>query len=205
MTKKQILIAEDEGLIAADIQTQLERSGYQVPAIASSGEEALLFARSQPFDLALMDIRLRGEIDGIAAARILRDELGVPVVYLTAYSDPDTLERAQTTVPAGFLVKPCGEATLRSTVHMCLYRREVEQQGGQARAGSDGTPVRLTTREREVLRLVAEGLTAKEIGERIHVAQKTVEFHKYNVMRKTSARSTADLTRFAIRSGIAQA
>src|SRR5438132_721791 len=92
--QKQILVVEDEGLLAADLQRRLERLGYPAPAIANSGEQALRYARSTPFDLVLMGIRLKGGMDGIATAQALRAEQDMPVVYITAHADQETINRA---------------------------------------------------------------------------------------------------------------
>jgi two-component system cell cycle sensor histidine kinase/response regulator CckA len=126
--RKNILIVEDEGLIADDIRRRLERLGYTVPAIASSGEEALRLARSESFDLVLMDIRLHGAMDGIAAAEQIRRELAAPVVYLTAHADQDTVSRAARTEPFGYILKPIAEGNLRSTVQIALYKHEMERR-----------------------------------------------------------------------------
>ena len=101
---KHILIVEDEGLIAADVQNKLVRLGYPTPAIAQSGVEALGCARSTPFDLALMDIHLKGEMDGIAVAQALKTEFEIPVVYMTAHSDWETIGRAKLTEPLGYIL-----------------------------------------------------------------------------------------------------
>src|ERR1035438_2849366 len=125
---KMVLVVEDEGLIAADLQRRIERLGYPAPAIARSGEEALQCARSTPFDLVLMDIRLKGEMDGVATAEVLRSELQTPVVYLTAHADHETLERAKLTEPLGYILKPISDGDLRSVVQTSIYKRSEERR-----------------------------------------------------------------------------
>ena len=126
--KKQILVVEDEGLIAVDIQRRLGRLGYPEPVIASSGEEALERVRSTPFDLILMDIRLKGGMDGIAAAEVMKTELRAPVVYITAHSDLETISRAKRTEPLGYILKPITDGDLRSTVQVAIYKHEMERR-----------------------------------------------------------------------------
>ena len=127
-TKKQILVVEDEGLIAEDIKGRLERFGYTVGAIACSGEEALQCARYAPIDLVLMDIHIKGGMDGIATAQALKQEFDLPVVYLTAHADQDTVNRAMFTEPLGYVLKPVSDANLSSVVQIAFYKNEMERR-----------------------------------------------------------------------------
>ena len=128
MTSAQILVVEDQSIAALDVKKRLESSGYTVVALASSGEEAIRKATELRPDLVLMDIRLRGEMDGVEAAERIGTHLDIPVVYLTAYADEATLQRAKVTEPFGYLLKPFEERTLHSTVEMALYRHKMERR-----------------------------------------------------------------------------
>lgn len=128
MSQATILVVEDETIVAKDIQCTLTRLGYRAPATASSGEEALRKAAEIRPDLVLMDIVLKGSMDGVETARELRARYAVPVVYLTAYADDYALHRAKTTEPAGYLLKPFQTAELRPAIEMALYRSQTERQ-----------------------------------------------------------------------------
>ena len=106
MKKKQILVVEDERIVADDIKMSVQRLGYDVCGIAFSGEEATKKAEEMNTDLVLMDIVLEGEMDGIGAASAIRSRFDIPIVYLTAYADKKTLERAKITEPFGYIIKP---------------------------------------------------------------------------------------------------
>ena len=121
-----VLVVEDEAIIAEDIQATLIGLGYEVPATASSGLEALALARSSRPDLVLMDIRIRGSMDGIETAALMREQHNVPVVYLTSHSDDATLARARLTEAHGYLLKPFDERDLRATVEVALYKHAAE-------------------------------------------------------------------------------
>jgi len=128
MTKAHLLIVEDERIVAKDIEYSLKTLGYRVTGIASTGENALQKAKENRPDLVLMDIRLKGGMDGIEAAEKLREEFSIPVVYLTAYADEGTLERAKVTGPFGYILKPFNEKELCSTIEMALYKHRMDQE-----------------------------------------------------------------------------
>lgn len=122
----KLLIVEDEGVVAWHIQEAVENMGHTVVGSVASGKKAVeLVAETQP-DLVLMDILLKGELDGIEAAQQIYDRFNTPVIYLTAYADDQTLERALTTNPFGYLIKPFQEKELRTTLEIALYRHRLE-------------------------------------------------------------------------------
>ena len=128
MTQATILVVEDEGLVALEIQSRLEKSGYTVGGVAHDGETAVAKAGETRPDLILMDIRLKGEMDGIAAAGKIRERFGLPVVYLTAHTDPATLERAKVVDPFGYVVKPFETRSLTVAIEIALHRHRSESE-----------------------------------------------------------------------------
>ena len=127
MAEKRILIVEDEAIIAKDIERALQKLAYGITGVASTGEEALLQATENRPDLVLMDIMLKGEMDGIETAQRMRQQFGVPVVYLTAFGDPKTLQRATATAPFGYVLKPFEDRDLYAAVESALYRHQMER------------------------------------------------------------------------------
>lgn len=127
MTTTTILVVEDEAITAKDIQGTLQDLGYAVCGLASSGAEALQKTEAERPDLVLMDIVLQGEMDGIEAARQIRANWDIPVVYLTAHSDIDTIHRASITEPYGYIIKPFNDRELHSNVEIALYKNRMER------------------------------------------------------------------------------
>jgi PAS domain S-box-containing protein len=127
-SEQKIMVVEDEGLIAADLQNRLERAGYSVPPVAGTGAEALQIIRETTPDLVLMDIRLRGDVDGIEVAEQVRRELDIPVVYLTAYEDPETLARAGQSQAYGYIRKPIAAVSLQGAIEMALSKHRFERR-----------------------------------------------------------------------------
>lgn len=128
MTIPKIMIVEDESIVAMEIRSSLTDLGYTVTAIASSGELALKrVAETQP-DLVLMDINLKGNMDGVQTAEQVRAHFGIPVIFLTAYADNNTLQRAKLTEPFGYILKPFEEKELNISIEMALYKHQRERQ-----------------------------------------------------------------------------
>jgi two-component system, cell cycle sensor histidine kinase and response regulator CckA len=126
MTKAKIMIVEDEAVIAKDIETRLKSMSYAITSIISTGEQAVEKAGRECPDLILMDIQLKGQIDGIEAAELIRSKLEIPVIFLSAYADKQKLQRAKYTMPYGYILKPFQDRDLEVTVEIALYAAKVD-------------------------------------------------------------------------------
>ena len=127
VTPANILVVEDEGLIALDIESHLLDLGYQVPGMAETGADAVLLAMEAQPDLVLMDIRLKGEIDGIQAAAKITERLDIPIIFLTAFADAETLNNAKQVSPFGYILKPFDPLDLRTSIEIALHKHRSDQ------------------------------------------------------------------------------
>lgn len=135
----RILIVEDEAIVALDVRNRIEKLGYVAARTVSSGEEAVRVAPEVDPHLVLMDIQLSGEMDGIEAARIIREQTGKPVVFLTAYSDRSSLERAKVADAFGYVLKPFEERELGIAIEMALYKERMQRRLTESREWLHGT------------------------------------------------------------------
>ncbi len=128
MAKKKILIVEDDNIIGMEIRDRIESLGFDVTNVVPFGEDAIKDVAGNRPDLILMDIRLKGKMDGIQTAKKIREFFDIPVVYLTAYADYNTLQRAKITEPFGYVLKPFEERELASIIEMALYKHKMEKK-----------------------------------------------------------------------------
>jgi PAS domain S-box-containing protein len=164
MPVTKIMIVEDEAIVARDIQKSVEAMGHLVCAVASSGEEAIQKAGETRPDLALMDIVLKGEMDGVEAAGQVSARFKIPVIYLTAYDDDEILQRAKTTAPYAYLTKPFNDRELHIAIEMALYKSQMEAKVRK-------TEQRLAT----VLRSVGDAVMASDKEGRVTFMNPTAE------------------------------
>ena len=128
MPKSRILVVEDEILVREDIEDCLEALGHEVVAVASTGAEALRKIPAARPDLVLMDIRLKGDMDGVETARQIRTNFRLPVIFLTAHADDATLQRAKAADPLGYIVKPFAETTVNAVIQTALHKNELDRR-----------------------------------------------------------------------------
>ncbi|HDK41574.1 MAG TPA: GGDEF domain-containing response regulator, partial [Nitrospirae bacterium] len=182
MAKTQIMVVEDESIVAEDIKRSLQNMGYEVPAVLSSGEDAVKKAEELRPDLILMDIVLRNKMNGIDAASHIRSILNIPIVYLTAYADEKTLERAKITEPFGYIIKPFEDRELHSIIEIALHKHGIERKLQESQQWlatvlrSIGDAVITTDGEGRVIYVnpVAEAVTGWRLGEAKGKALETV-------------------------------
>jgi len=128
MPKVTVLVVEDESIVSKDIQHSLKKLGYDVVGSAPSGEKAVELALELKPSVILMDIMLKGEMNGIEASAEIKKALNIPIIFLTAYADENTLEKAKITEPYAYIIKPFKEIDLHTSIEMALYKHGKEME-----------------------------------------------------------------------------
>jgi DNA-binding NarL/FixJ family response regulator len=181
MSDIRVLIVEDEPLIAEDIAATLRQADFGVSAIAYSKQDALSELLMNQPDMVLLDINLNGGMEGIEIAEQIKGKFILPFVYLTSYSDRQTLEKAKKTEPSGYIVKPFSEATLCAAIEIAIYNHAQKTKAYYPALNLDiinrdlSSP--LSEREFEVLCLIYEGKTNLQIAAQIFISINTVKKH----------------------------
>lgn len=211
----RILLVEDERLIAICLKQQLEKIGHQVVGQAAAGRAAIELAGMLHPDLVIMDIHLGGDMDGVEAAAEIHRQFQLPVIYLTAFSNPEVLNRAKVTEPLGYILKPYEERDLHVVIETALYRHQAQRErlallDAQLRQHQDrlapmaelGTEIQtrieeLTPREAEVMELITAGKSLKQIASELAVSIQTAAKHRAKVLEKLGVGNDVELVRAA--------
>jgi len=191
MSKFRVLIVEDEPVIAENISMYLDNNDFEVSGIAYDSGEAIEQLQNNTPDAAILDINLESEEDGIDIANFINQRYQIPFLFLTSYSDKETLQRAKNVNPSGYIVKPFNEKTLLASLEIAINNHAADTNNKMPLLKMDKinryllSP--LSDREFEVVQLIYEGITNNQIAERIFVSVNTVKTHLKNIYLKLDA------------------
>ncbi len=193
--KSNILIVEDEPIIAKDIQSYILNLNYAVIGIAHTSESALDILHSRQVDLVLLDIHIGGTRDGIDVAKIINEKYAIPFVYLTSFSDEMTLNRAKTTNPYGYIVKPFEEHDLKTTLAVALHNyHSTKKEELFSKEILDGkAKAALSEKEYNIIIELSKGQGTSDIAQSQFVSINTVKFHLKNIYQKMEVGSRTEL------------
>jgi len=188
---KRILIVEDDPLIAEDIAESLKEIGYEIAGIAYDSTEALELIGGLNPDIAILDINLDSEKDGIEIAGHIKEHHSFPFIFLTSYADKNTIERAKHTRPMGYIVKPFDERDLFTALEIALFNYDLPQ-GQKIISLEDlniSSTAKFTPKEYEIILQVMDGLANKQLAETNFVSLNTIKTHLKNIYDKLGVNS----------------
>ncbi len=187
-----VLIVEDEPIIASDIEMTLKNDDYSIAGIAHSSTKAIdLLHRTSP-DIVLLDIAIQGDKDGIEIAHLINEKYKLPIIYITSFSDRETLERAKSTLPYGYIVKPFKDRDIISAIEMAVYRFASDNNHQLPPVDKLPSLASLTPGEYQVLQCIWEGCTNKMVTEKLSVSINTVKTHLKNIFSKLEVGSRSE-------------
>jgi DNA-binding NarL/FixJ family response regulator len=194
----KILLIEDEFIIAKDIKTQLSKNNFAEVTVAKNFNSAYNSYTNNHFDLIISDINLNADKDGIDIIKEFSKIKKVPVVYLTAYSDKEIINRAEKTMPFAYILKPYNNNQLRATINLALLNFKIDNTAIQENLENTDKLSLLTKREKEILIVLSSGKISKEIAELLNISTNTVEQHKKNIRKKLDLKTVGELVKFTM-------
>lgn len=193
MSKIKILIVEDEPVIAENISLYLDNNDFEVSAIAYDSDDAFTQLKTNTPDAAILDINLESEKDGIDIASFINKELQIPFLFLTSHSDKNTLDKAKSVKPSGYIVKPFNERTLLASLEIAISNHATEKNHDLPKLNIEKINrhllAPLSEREFEVAQLVYNGITNTQIADKIFISVNTIKSHLKNIHLKLDANS----------------
>jgi len=193
MSKIKVLIVEDEPVIAENISLYLDNNDFEVSGIAYDSDDALMQLKENTPDAVIMDINLSSEKDGIDIALYINTKYQLPFLFLTSYSDKNTLDRAKKVKPSGYIVKPFNERTLLASLEIAISNHAAEKNHDLPKLSSEKLNKHLlnpfSDRELELAQLLYDGITNTQIAEKLYISVNTVKTHLKNIYLKLDANS----------------
>jgi DNA-binding NarL/FixJ family response regulator len=193
--KLKIIIVEDDAIISQLIESDLHDIGHHVLNIIHKGERAIDTILNQMPDLVLLDVDLSGTVDGIDIGRIINEKTHIPFIYITAFSDLSTLNRAKLTRPCGYLVKPYKPEDLYTAISIGLYNFDHRKQKITIEQVNQLSDEEFTQREYEIIIDITQGLTNVQIAEKQFVSANTIKWHLQNIYSKLNVKNRTSLTK----------
>jgi DNA-binding NarL/FixJ family response regulator len=191
--KYRILVVEDEPIIADDIAGFLVENGFEIAGITHTAEKAINCLKDNVIDAAVLDINLGDGMDGIQLAEIIHDKFQIPFVFCTAHGDRATIERAKSTFPSGYLLKPFNEKELFAALDIALYQYiQRKNKSFNLLKLNEFIPDPLSEREMELLAELIKGRSNREIAEAQYVSVNTVKTHLQHIFQKLDVRNRTE-------------
>ncbi len=196
MKKIKVGIVEDEIIIAETISLALKKLGYLPTKPAYSYESAISMLESEKPDIVLLDINLNDELDGVDLAHYINANHSLPIIFLTANSDRNTIDRSKQTRPKAFLVKPFSNEDLFSAIEIAHFNHEMQTEENKNTKinilQSALEKYQITSREEEIILMISNGLRHKEISQQLFISEATVKRHLSNIYQKVGVQSSID-------------
>lgn len=195
MTEERILVVDDDRTTANVMQLYLENFGFHVPDIACSGTEAIEKTKKIKPDLILMDVDLGKGLDGIDCAKVIMENFSIPIIYVTAHNDDETLARAQLTNPYGYINKPLRDMDLKTTVRFALDKNKVNPEKKESPLLEDvlNQVYNLTPAESRVVSRLLDNPDVEAVANKLHISISTVRTHLKHIYKKTETNRQSSL------------